>query len=70
MTVCSLFHSYCKYTQLYSSVKSGNEAQISIDANSKPDYRDGLEKELKAMRESEMWKTAVTVRALRPENNK
>ena len=56
--------------QLYSSVKSGNEAQISIDANSKPDYRDGLEKELKAMRESEMWKTAVTVRALRPENNK
>ena len=56
--------------QLYASVKSGNEAQISIDANSKPDYRVGLEKELKAMRESEMWRTAVTVRELRPENNK
>lgn len=56
--------------QLYASVKSGNEAQISIDANSKPDYRVGLEKELKAMRESEMWRTAVTVRDLRPENNK
>ena len=56
--------------KLYASVKSGNEAQISIDANSKPDYREGLEKELKALRESEMWRTAVTVRALRPENNK
>ena len=56
--------------KLYASVKCGNEAQISIDANSKPDYRDGLEKELKALRESEMWRTAVTVRSLRPENNK
>lgn len=55
--------------KLYNSVKTGNEAQISIDANSKPDYRDGLEKELKALRESEMWQTAVTVRKLRPENN-
>ena len=56
--------------KLYNSVKTGNEAQISIDANSKPDYREGLEKELKALRESEMWRTAVTVRQLRPENNK
>ena len=55
--------------RLYMSVKLGNEAQISIDANSKPDYRAGLEKELKALRESEMWQTAVTVRKLRPENN-
>ncbi len=56
--------------KLYASVKCGNEAQISIDANSQPDYREGLEKELKALRESEMWRTAVTVRALRPENAK
>ena len=55
--------------KLYASVKSGNEAQISIDANSKPDYRVGLEKELAALRESEMWRTAETVRQLRPENN-
>lgn len=55
--------------QLYASVKSGNEAQISIDSNSKPDYRAGLEEELRQMRESEMWQTAVTVRKLRPENN-
>lgn len=53
--------------ELYESVKSGNEAQISIDSNSKPDYRTGLEAELKALRESEMWRTAVTVRRLRPE---
>ena len=36
---------------------------------SKPDYREKLEAELKALRESEMWQTAVTVRKLRPENN-
>ena len=55
--------------KLYASVKSGNEAQISIDSNSKPDYREKLNAELKALRESEMWQTAVTVRKLRPENN-
>ena len=55
--------------KLYHSVKTGNEAQISIDSNSKPDYREKLEVELKALRESEMWQTAVTVRKLRPENN-
>jgi len=55
--------------QLYESVKCGNEAQISIDANSKPDYRVGLEKELAALHNSEMWRTAEVVRQLRPENN-
>lgn len=55
--------------QLYESVKTGNEAQISIDSNSKPDYREKLEAELKALHESEMWRTAETVRKLRPENN-
>ncbi|MCQ2254380.1 MAG: ketol-acid reductoisomerase [Bacteroidaceae bacterium] len=55
--------------KLYHSVVTGNEAQISIDANSKPDYRVGLEKELEALRESEMWRAGATVRQLRPENN-
>lgn len=55
--------------KLYANVKCGNEAQISIDSNSKPDYRAGLEKELKALRESEMWQTGAVVRKLRPENN-
>ena len=54
---------------LYYSVKTGNEAQISIDANSKADYREGLEKELAAMRNKEMWRAGETVRKLRPENN-
>ncbi len=65
------FHDACKpvVQKLYESVKSGNEAQISIDANSKPDYRAGLEKELAALHDSEMWRTAETVRQLRPENN-
>jgi ketol-acid reductoisomerase len=55
--------------KLYESVASGNEAQISIDSNSKPDYRVKLEAELKALHESEMWRTGETVRKLRPENN-
>ena len=53
--------------RLYESVESGEEAQKSIDSNSQPDYRENLEKELKDLRESEMWQTAETVRKLRPE---
>ena len=55
--------------QLYRSVKDGHEAQVSIDSNSKPDYREGLNKELEAMRNKEMWRAGATVRQLRPENN-
>tara|TARA_R110000868_G_scaffold37111_14_gene131649 strand:+ start:64823 stop:65869 length:1047 start_codon:yes stop_codon:yes gene_type:complete len=57
------------FEKLYSEVAAGNEAQKSIDANSKDDYRAGLEEELKELRESEMWKAGATVRKLRPENN-
>ncbi|MGM9872518.1 MAG: ketol-acid reductoisomerase [Muribaculaceae bacterium] len=53
--------------RLYDSVKSGHEAQIAIDANSAPDYRDRLNDELRQMRESELWRTAETVRQLRPD---
>lgn len=56
--------------QLYESVKTGKEAQKSIDSNSKEGYREGLEKELKALRDSEMWQAGQTVRKLRPENSK
>lgn len=55
--------------KLYNSVITGNEAQISIDANSKADYRAGLEKELAALHDSEMWRAGEVVRKLRPENN-
>jgi ketol-acid reductoisomerase len=65
------FHDATKpvFAKLYSEVACGNEAQRSIDTNSKPDYREKLEEELKALRESEMWKAGAVVRELRPENN-
>ncbi len=56
------------FDELYDSVASGQEAQISIDSNSRTDYRDKLEDELREMRESEMWQAGRTVRSLRPEN--
>lgn len=55
------------FDELYDSVATGNEAQISIDSNSKPDYREKLEEELKELHESEMWQAGRTVRGLRPE---
>ena len=57
------------FEELYEEVAKGNEAQRSINTNSKEGYRDGLNKELKELRESEMWQAGVTVRKLRPENN-
>ncbi len=62
------FHDATKpvFERLYESVANGTEAQISIDSNSKPGYREGLEKELKALRESELWQAGAAVRALRP----
>lgn len=57
------------FEELYDSVSTGNEAQRSIDSNSKHDYREKLEVELTELRESEMWRAGKTVRSLRPENN-
>jgi len=63
------FHDVNKpvFEKLYREVANGNEAQRSIDTNSKPDYREGLERELKTLRESEMWQAGAQVRKLRPE---
>ena len=58
------------FEKLYDEVAKGNEAQISIDSNSKPDYRVKLEAELKEMRASEMWRAGAVVRQLRPEAQK
>lgn len=65
------FHDAVKpvFEKLYKEVANGNEAQRSIDSNSKPDYREKLEEELRQLRESEMWQTGAVVRKLRPENN-
>ena len=57
------------FEQLYEEVATGREAQRSIDLNSKPDYRQKLEEELRELRESEMWQAGAVVRKLRPENN-
>lgn len=55
------------FEKLYNEVKSGNEAQKSIDSNSQPDYRVKLEEELRELRESEMWQAGAAVRKLRPQ---
>jgi len=55
------------FEDLYESVKNGTEAKITIEANSKPDYRDGLTKELDTLGNLEIWRAGKQVRALRPE---
>ena len=57
------------FDDLYNSVKTGEEARVTIKANEKEDYRVKLEEELKELRESELWQTGAQVRKLRPENN-
>ncbi len=54
------------FEDLYDSVESGNEARITIEANSKDDYREGLQVELDEIGNSEMWETGKQVRKLRP----
>jgi ketol-acid reductoisomerase len=54
------------FDELYESVASGNEARITIESNSKPDYRQKLEVELAEIRNSEMWQAGAQVRKLRP----
>ncbi len=57
------------FEQLYNSVKSEEQAEISITRNSQPDYREKLEVELAELRDSEMWQAGAAVRSLRPERN-
>ncbi len=56
------------FDQLYESVVSGEETRIVLAANSSPDYKEKLQAELRAMRESEMWAAGAAVRSLRPGN--
>jgi ketol-acid reductoisomerase len=58
------------FTELYKSVANGKETEIVLRVNSAPDYKVKLEKELKEMRDSEMWKAGAAVRELRPEKRK
>ena len=56
------------FEELYESVETGKEAQLSIDSNSKDDYRVKLEAELDELKNSEMWQAGRAVRSLRPGN--
>ncbi len=58
------------FAQLYKSVATGKETAIVLKANSAPDYKVKLTKELKEMRDSEMWRAGAAVRELRPERRK
>jgi len=53
---------------LYRDVRAGVESQRVLDTCSAPDYREKLEVELGAWRNSEMWRAGAAVRSLRPEN--
>ena len=56
------------FKQLYGKVADGSETRRVLRVNSKDDYRESLEAELKEVRESEMWRIGKEVRKLRPEN--
>lgn len=56
------------FDQLYESVVSGKETEIVMKANSAPDYKERLRKELDEIKNSEMWRAGAAVRKLRPEN--
>jgi ketol-acid reductoisomerase len=55
------------FEELYRKVAAGDETRRVLEANSRPDYRQQLEKELKAVADSEMWQAGSLVRSLRPE---
>ena len=57
---------YPVFEELYESVETGKEARITIESNQKSNYRANLNKELKELKESELWKTGSEVRKLRP----
>src|SRR5215211_5961445 len=55
------------FEELYKRVEEGDETRRVLEANSRSDYREQLEKELKEVAESEMWQAGAVVRSLRPE---
>ncbi|MFH1476201.1 MAG: ketol-acid reductoisomerase [Verrucomicrobiota bacterium] len=54
------------FKRLYDAVKSGRETRRVLATCGKPDYQQGLTKELNAIGNSEMWRAGRAVRALRP----
>ena len=66
------FHDATKpvFQELYDRVADGSETRRTLESNSRPDYRQQLEKELKEIASSEMWVAGAQVRELRPEKAK
>jgi len=58
------------FEELYKSVAAGKETKRVLEANSAPDYKEKLQKELDEIKNSEMWKAGAAVRSLRPERRK
>jgi len=58
------------FDELYERVVSGQETKRVLEANSAPDYREKLQKELNVLKNSEMWRAGAVVRSLRPENRR
>jgi ketol-acid reductoisomerase len=56
------------FDDLYESVVSGKETEIVMKANSAPDYKERLRRELDEIKNSEMWRAGAAVRRLRPSN--
>ncbi len=54
------------FNELYSKVKSGEECTRVLSSTGVADYKEQLGKELKELRESEIWATGAQVRKLRP----
>jgi ketol-acid reductoisomerase len=54
------------FRELYRRVKTGVETARVLSACGKPNYQEGLTKELNALGNSEMWQAGKAARALRP----
>ncbi len=54
------------FKDLYNKVKSGEECKRVLESTGTPNYKEQLGKELKELRESEIWTTGLQVRKLRP----
>ncbi len=55
------------FDELYERVASGKETERVLTVNSAADYKVKLDKELEAIRNSEMWQAGAAVRSLRPD---
>jgi len=54
--------------QCYQEVEAGMEARIVIEANSSPDYREKLNKDLHNIKDQEIWQAYRVMRQFRPGN--